>query len=188
MQSSFTADSPRSITTGTPTRAGAALLALLLLVGPAHAQGATAVAGKKAPSGQMKPAAPQIAIHKDPNCGCCKVWAAHLRNAGFKVTEHEEDDMALIKRKLGVPEGKYSCHTAEVDGYVIEGHVPAADIKRLLAERPDAKGLTVPGMPLGSPGMEVPDGRADAYTVELFKADGSSAPYAEYQSKAADAH
>src|SRR5262245_37331396 len=99
-------------------------------------------------------AAPVITVYKDPNCGCCSIWVEHLRKNGFEVTVQEPGNMVEIKRKLGVPTYLQSCHTAVIDGYTIEGHVPAAEIHRLLKERPNAKGLTVPGMPLGSPGME----------------------------------
>jgi hypothetical protein len=91
---------------------------------------------------------------------------------------HETDDLEPLRRQLGVPYGKGSCHTAMVDGYVIEGHVPAADIQRLLAEHPNARGLALPGMPAGSPGMEVPDGHVQAYTVERIEHDGSTRPWA----------
>jgi hypothetical protein len=90
--------------------------------------------------------------------------------------------MHALKQQLGIPADKASCHTAEVDGLVVEGHVPAEDIKRLLAERGDARGLVLPGMPVGSPGMESPDGRVQAYTVERLGADGRTTPYAEHGS------
>jgi hypothetical protein len=102
----------------------------------------------------------------------------HLREAGFRVEVRNEDNLNPIKERLGVPYGKGSCHTAEIGGYVIEGHVPAEDIKRLLSEKPDAKGLVLPGMPLGSPGMEVPDGTVQPYAVELVRRDGSTVAYA----------
>jgi hypothetical protein len=92
----------------------------------------------------------------------------------------DRDDMHALKQQLGIPADKASCHTAEVDGLVVEGHVPAEDIKRLLAERGDARGLVLPGMPVGSPGMESPDGRVQAYTVERLGADGRTTPYAEH--------
>lgn len=119
-------------------------------------------------------------VHKDPNCGCCEKWIEHVRAAGFTVDVRNESDMNPIKERLGVPYGKGSCHTAEVGGYVIEGHVPAEDILRLLAEKPDARGLTVPGMPAGSPGMELPDGRVQAYAVELIARNGSVTTFAHH--------
>lgn len=116
-------------------------------------------------------AAPKPAIHvsKDPNCGCCTGWVQHLRNNGFTATVVDTKDMPAVKTRLGVPEELASCHTAEIAGYVIEGHVPAQAINRLLAERPDARGLAVPGMPIGSPGME--GGRPEVYEVILFGKD-----------------
>ncbi len=120
---------------------------------------------------------PVMVVHKTPTCGCCGLWVGHMRHAGFKVEVREAEDLAPIKAELGVPYGKGSCHTAEVDGYVIEGHVPAEDVWRLLTERPKARGLVVPGMPLGSPGMEMPDGRVKSYTVELVAEDGSTSTF-----------
>lgn len=123
---------------------------------------------------------PLIQVHKSPTCGCCKLWVEHLQQAGFNVEVFEEDDMGPIKARLGVPAGKGSCHTGEVEGYLVEGHVPASDIRRLLAERPRAKGLVVPGMPIGSPGMEIPDTPAQPYTVELVKLDGETEVFAQH--------
>lgn len=123
---------------------------------------------------------PRIVVHKSPTCGCCNGWIAHLRESGFEVDARDEDDMRPVKARAGVPAGKHSCHTAFVAGYLIEGHVPAEDIKRLLAQRPGAKGLAVPGMPLGSPGMEMPDGRTQPYAVELVHRDGSTAVFARH--------
>lgn len=123
---------------------------------------------------------PLVVVHKDPYCGCCNGWIEHMRRAGFTVEARNEDDMGPIKTRVGVPAGKGSCHTAIVGGYFIEGHVPAGDIKRLLAEKPDAKGLVLPGMPAGSPGMEIPDGRSERYTVELVARDGSTTPFARH--------
>lgn len=102
-----------------------------------------------------------------------------MRHAGFDVTVIEEEDLAAIKKKMGVEPKHQSCHTGEVEGYVIEGHVPAADVLRLLAERPEARGLTVPGMPVGSPGMEMGD-RHDAYDVLLIKKDGSTEVFSKH--------
>jgi hypothetical protein len=107
-----------------------------------------------------------ITVHKDSNCGCCSGWVEHLRAAGFSVDARDTADVARVKQQHGVPPELASCHTAIVGGYVIEGHVPALAIRRLLAERPDASGLAVPGMPVGSPGME--GGTPQAYAVVLF--------------------
>ena len=123
---------------------------------------------------------PRMVVHKSASCGCCGQWVDHVRAAGFAVEVRNEDNLNPIKERVGVPLGKGSCHTAEVGGYFVEGHVPAADIKRLLAQRPDAKGLILPGMPIGSPGMEVPDGTMQPYTVELVERDGSTSVFAQH--------
>ena len=116
-----------------------------------------------------------LQVWKDPNCGCCQLWVEHLQASGFKVEVRDVGNTAARKR-LGMPEQLGSCHTASVGGYVIEGHVPAADIHRLLKERPAALGLSVPGMPIGSPGMDGPEykGRKDAYDVLLVQKNGST--------------
>jgi hypothetical protein len=125
-------------------------------------------------------ALPLLVVTKNASCSCCRAWVEHMRQAGFEVAVHDVDNLDPIKTKVGVPVGKGSCHTAEVGGYFIEGHVPAADVKRLLAEKPAAKGLVAPGMPLGSPGMEMPDGATRHYTVELVQNDGTTTPFAEH--------
>lgn len=111
---------------------------------------------------------PLIKVYKDPNCGCCGAWVEHLKAAGFPVSVDETPAIWDIKRRLGVPEELASCHTAEVAGYLVEGHVPASAIKRLLKEKPEGKGLAVPGMPIGSPGMEVEGQPPATYDVILF--------------------
>ena len=123
---------------------------------------------------------PLVTVHKSPTCGCCTGWVEHMRHAGFPVEVRNVQNLHPIKQRLGVPYGKGSCHTAEVAGYVIEGHVPAGDIVRLLAQRPDARGLVLPGMPLGSPGMEMPDGQTQPYTVELVTRDGATEAFAQH--------
>ncbi len=115
---------------------------------------------------------PQAIVHTDPSCGCCGNWIAHLREAGFPVEVRETGAIDEVKFRLGVPDDLASCHTAEIGDYVLEGHVPAAMIDRLLRERPDATGLSVPGMPVGSPGMEIPDSDPDEYEVILFGPSG----------------
>lgn len=125
-------------------------------------------------------ALPLVVVHKSPTCGCCGGWVDHMRAAGFQVDVRDSDDLQPIKKSLGVPEDKLSCHTAQVGPYFVEGHVPAEDIKRLLAENSDAKGLTVPGMPAGSPGMEMPDGSKQPYTVELVRSDGTTEAFAQH--------
>lgn len=123
---------------------------------------------------------PLVVVSKSPTCGCCEQWVEHMRAAGFTLEVHNMANMNPVKERVGVPPGKGSCHTAEVAGYFIEGHVPAEDVQRLLAERPAARGLAVPGMPMGSPGMETPDGRAQPYEVLLIAHDGSATVYARH--------
>ncbi len=126
-------------------------------------------------------AAPRIVVHKTPTCGCCGLWVEHLVEAGFEVETHDHDVLALddIKRELGIPRELWSCHTGVTDGYVVEGHIPAADVRRLLERRPAGTGIAVPGMPIGSPGMEVGD-RRDPYDVILFGAEGASEVFAHH--------
>ena len=143
----------------------------------ADAGSATAQAADPSPADTSLPL---VVVHKTPTCGCCGLWVDHVREAGFPVEVHDMDDLGPVKQRLGIPYGKGSCHTAEVDGYAIEGHVPASDIKRLLEEKPDALGLVLPGMPMGSPGMEMPDGRSQPYTVELARRDGTTEPFASH--------
>ncbi len=126
------------------------------------------------------PDLPRVVVHKSASCGCCASWVEHMRKNGFEVDVRNEDNLNPIKERVGVPVGKGSCHTGEVGGYFVEGHVPADDIKRLLTEKPDAKGVVVPGMPAGSPGMEMPDGKTQPYTVELVGRDGSTTAFARH--------
>jgi hypothetical protein len=123
---------------------------------------------------------PEVLMHKDPNCGCCSVWAEHLAANGFRVKTVATADMESVKRRFAVPQRLTSCHTARVGNYVIEGHVPASAIKRLLREKPAVAGLSVPGMPLGSPGMEVP-GKKDPYDVVSFDKAGKTAVYESHR-------
>jgi hypothetical protein len=124
-----------------------------------------------------------LSIHvlKDPNCGCCTAWIDILKAAGFRVTTEARDGDALMRHKLesGIPQEMVSCHTASINGYMIEGHVPVADIRRLLAERPAAIGLAVPGMPFGSPGMG-PEEEREAYDVFLIRRDGETEVFSRY--------
>ncbi len=115
--------------------------------------------------------APAILVHKDPDCGCCGGWVEHLKAAGFSVTVQESADLGVVRKRLGVPANLTACHTAEVAGYVIEGHVPAAAVRQMLQNRPAAIGLAVPGMPAGSPGME--GGTPKEYDVMIFGASGA---------------
>jgi hypothetical protein len=146
---------------------------------PAPVTAATAVGSEAA--GQAPAAAwPTMVVHKSPTCGCCGLWVEHMRDAGFTVEVRDHDDLGPIKERLGVPYGKGSCHTAEVGGYMVEGHVPADDVKRMLTDKPAIRGLVLPGMPLGSPGMEVPDGTVQPYVVEAVSADGTTTAYAAH--------
>ena len=126
-------------------------------------------------------AAETIDVWKDPGCGCCTLWVDHLKAAGFQVRTHETSDMNAARTRNGVPQALGACHTARVGAYAIEGHVPATEIRRLLRQRPEAAGLAVPGMPLGSPGMEAD--RKQPYDVLLFSADGRTSVYQHYPGK-----
>lgn len=134
----------------------------------------TATAARAAP-------ARALTVYKTPTCGCCGGWVAHMRRNGFAATVIEQVDLTPVRRRLGVPDAVVSCHTAVIDGYALEGHVPATDILRLLAERPQAAWLAVPGMPLGSPGMEVPDGTRDAFDTLLILRDGRTRVFARHR-------
>lgn len=116
---------------------------------------------------QADPALPIATVYKSPTCGCCGKWISHLEANGFKVIAKNRSDLAAIKQQLGIQPQYQSCHTAKIGNYIVEGHVPAADIKRMLAEQPDIDGLAVPGMPMGSPGME--GARKDNYDVLAIK-------------------
>jgi hypothetical protein len=127
---------------------------------------------------QEKPGLPRVEVWLSPTCGCCKDWITHLEANGFRTVVHETGNTAM-RGRLGIATKYGSCHTARVGGYAIEGHVPAADIRRLLKERPKAVGLAVPGMPIGSPGMDGPEykGRKDPYNVLLIASDGSASVF-----------
>jgi hypothetical protein len=127
----------------------------------------------------QKPA-PTVQVYKSPTCGCCANWVKHLQQHGFVTRVTDSNDVASIKAQRGVPARVQSCHTAVVDGYVLEGHVPAADVQRLLKERPAIVGLAVPGMPIGSPGMEVPGQKPQAYDVVAFDKQGQTRTYASH--------
>jgi hypothetical protein len=124
-------------------------------------------------------ALPAVEVYKSPYCGCCGAWAEHMKAAGFAVNVHLVDDTTAMRKRLGLPDTYGSCHTALVGGYAVEGHVPAGEVKRLLAARPRAVGLAVPSMPPGSPGMEA-GGRVMPYEVLLVRADGSAETFARY--------
>lgn len=144
--------------------ASALIAALALTTGPASAQ---------------RPA-PVVQVYKSPTCGCCANWVKHLQQHGFKTQVTDMENVAEIKAQHKVPARAQSCHTAVVDGYVLEGHVPAADVQRLLKERPAVLGLAVPGMPIGSPGMEVPNVKPQAYDVVTFDKQGQIKVFASH--------
>ena len=150
--------------TTTMRRAFAAALALSLLAGSFHSMPAKADTVDAV-----------MTVYKTPWCGCCGAWVDHIRGAGFTVEVEDLEDLSPVKRMAGVPDGLGSCHTAVIDGYVVEGHVPADILARFLEESPDARGLAVPGMPVGSPGMEGPN--PEVYDVLVFDRDGGSETY-----------
>jgi hypothetical protein len=119
-----------------------------------------------------------VDVYKSPNCGCCGKWIDHLKDAGFEVRAHNVMDVPAARKQLGMPDRLGSCHTAKVGGYVVEGHVPVADIQRLLKEKPKALGIAVPSMPPGSPGMESP--RAVPYNTMLVQAGGETSIFAKH--------
>ena len=125
--------------------------------------------------------AAEVIMYKNPSCGCCGAWAKHMRGAGFVVQEMPRENMAAVKEKHGVSAGLASCHTAIVDGYVIEGHVPASDVQRLLQERPQIVGLTAPGMPMQSPGMQAEGIPPKHYSVLAFDKQGKVKVYHRYE-------
>ena len=139
---------------------GAALAGWLLVAAPAQAEGE------------------KVTVYKSPTCGCCTKWVEHLEAHGFEVTAENRSDMNALKDGNSIPRHMRSCHTAFVDGYVIEGHVPAADVKRLLAERPEVAGLAVPEMPIGSPGMEGPN--PEPYDVLTFGGKAGNSVFASH--------
>ena len=165
--------------------------ALLALVASAACSGAGEAAprsdtqaGAPAPQAAASQAAAQPAkgppvrmvVYKTPTCGCCRAWVEHVQAAGFQVEVHDTADVAPVKNEHGLPQHLASCHTAIVDGYVVEGHVPADVIRRLLAERPQVAGIAVPGMPAGSPGMEM-GSRKDPYDIIAFARNGQVSVY-----------
>jgi hypothetical protein len=138
---------------------------------------ATASAPSSAMASTDGDALPTVLVYKSPTCGCCNGWVEHLESAGFTVDARNVRDLMSVKVDGGVPTAMSSCHTAIIDGYVVEGHVPAEQVKRLLDERPDVAGIAVPGMPVGSPGMEGPN--AEPYQVWSFTHDGQAAVFAD---------
>lgn len=139
-------------------------------------------AGLAMPLAAQTPAGPLVEVWKDPSCGCCGDWLRHLQAQGFRTKVHDSGH-ADARQRLGIAPQYGSCHTGLVDGYALEGHVPAREIRRLLKDRPSAIGLAVPGMPVGSPGMDGPEygGRRDAYAVLLLTRDGRSSIFQAYR-------
>lgn len=128
---------------------------------------------------EVDPDLPPMTVYKSPTCGCCSLWIDHLRANGFTVEVQDMERMSTVKEQYGIAPEMQSCHTGVIDGYIVEGHVPAEDIKRMLEEQPEAAGLAVPGMPIGSPGMEVPGRPADSYAVYLVD-DGEATVFAQH--------
>lgn len=156
------------------------LLGLLLsLVLAACGAPASEQAASGAPAARAEPTR-MMTVYKSPTCGCCSDWVSYIEEHGYTVTVEEMADVTPIKAEHGVPRSLQSCHTALVDGYVVEGHVPVAEIERLLSERPAVTGIAVPGMPVGSPGMEVDGVAPQPFDVVSFTADGATAVFASY--------
>lgn len=131
------------------------------------------------PAARAEAGPPAVQVYKSPTCGCCVKWVEHLRSRGYQVTVSDVPDVSPVKRELGVPPGAASCHTAFIGGYFVEGHVPAEDVARLLATHPDLAGIAVPGMPIGSPGMEGPN--PQPYSVLAVHRDGRITVFAEHR-------
>lgn len=157
---------------------GLLLCAVLVTTLPGMAQPLQKIAGQQVASKGSGQALPVVEIYKSAECGCCKIWAEHLQKNGFEVILHDVDDVPAARKKLGMPNKYGSCHSAKVGQYLVEGHVPAADIKRLLIERPKAIGLAVPSMPPGSPGME--SERPVPYDTLLITQDGKAKVFAHH--------
>ena len=124
--------------------------------------------------------AKRVDVWKDPFCGCCAKWIDQMKAAGFEMRVHDTQSLHAIKKKHGIPPRLQSCHTAKVGGYVVEGHVPIADVQRLLKQKPNVIGISVPGMPLGSPGMEVSSGEKEPYEVLTFDKEGVTSTFAKH--------
>lgn len=150
----------------------AGLLACLLLV----ACGTAAVQQPAASVGDAR----VMTVYKSPSCGCCTDWVAYLEDHGYDITVEDVTSVTAIKEEQGIPRSMHSCHTAMIDGYLIEGHVPFEDIEWLLTEQPDVAGIAVPGMPVGSPGMEVPGTPAQPYDVVAFDEGGTVEVFSSY--------
>ena len=147
-----------------------------------RAQGTPQGTPQRASQGRATTASlPPLTVYKSATCGCCRAWVDHMRGAGFTVRTVDTEDLGRVKGELGVPGTLQSCHTAVIGAYLVEGHVPAADVKQLLAQKPAVRGLAVPGMPIGSPGMEQGDPRDyDRYEVMAFTAQGRTSVFARH--------
>lgn len=156
------------------------LVSLVILLAASLLPAGPSAAEDNGISTHANTAPPAITVYRSPTCGCCENWLEHLRSNGFAVEDHQEADMNAIKDRLGIPGAARSCHTATIDGYLIEGHVPAADIKQMLSRRPQIRGLAVPGMVVGSPGMEMGN-RKDPYTVVSIGKNGELRAFREYR-------
>ncbi|MDT8449150.1 MAG: DUF411 domain-containing protein [Wenzhouxiangellaceae bacterium] len=154
------------------------LFATLLLVASSFTPGAVAETFANGESESL----PEMVVYHDSSCGCCGKWMAHMREAGFAIRSETGDDLRSVKQRFNIPGSLQSCHTAVVGGYAIEGHVPASDVQRLLAEKPDVAGIAVPGMPLGSPGMEYGEQR-QAFDVVAFDKSGQTSVFNHYDTQ-----
>lgn len=153
----------------------------LRLAGTALGGVALTAVGARAVFAQQQSALPTMTIYKSASCGCCKQWVDHARANGFTVRTVDTDDLNGVKREMGIPAALASCHTVVVGSYLVEGHVPASDIKRLLRDRPRVRGLAVPGMPIGSPGMEQgPVSGYERYDVIAFEQNGATRVFASH--------
>lgn len=151
---------------------------LLWVIQPVHAHGD--VKGDAAMPDTSSATGPQMTIYRSASCGCCTKWGSHIASAGFGIDDHVTEEVDAVKKERGVSSQQASCHTADVEGYVIEGHVPASAIQRLLKERPNIRGLAVPGMPIDSPGMEVSGVEAEPFEVLAIEHDGTTSVFDRY--------
>jgi hypothetical protein len=138
------------------------------------------LAGRREAALALVPPKPVIEVYKDPGCECCSKWIDHMRASGFTANVHNDRNVAAFKDKVGVPAAMRSCHTGTVGGYVVEGHVPASDVRRMLREQPKVLGLAIPGMPMSAPGMGQPGAPVQPYTVLAFTRGGATRVYAEH--------
>ncbi|MEB3343420.1 DUF411 domain-containing protein [Okeania sp.] len=162
---------------------GAAYFSFIVL--PQNSAVSTAtqnVANSGSPTTNLAPEALNITVYRTPTCGCCKGWVEHIQKNGFQVTDivKPESEIQTIRQKYNLPSDLTSCHTSEIGGYLVEGHIPVADVKRLIAQKPDVAGISVPGMPIGTPGMEMGD-RQQSFDVFAFEKDGQTRVFNSYK-------